>query len=146
MRNPFTLWAFGIIRDEQDRVLLCLRNDYDFWNLPGGGLETWEAPREAVVREIKEETGFDAEVIRLSGIYSKPYHDDLVFVFECKVIWWEKTLNTEARDIQYFERKDIPANTHPKHIQRIDDAFQKLSTPIMKIQEKDDFLQNTKKL
>lgn len=44
MKQTFTIGVFGIIRDEQDRVLLVLRNDYDLWNLPGGGLENGEAP------------------------------------------------------------------------------------------------------
>jgi ADP-ribose pyrophosphatase YjhB (NUDIX family) len=39
MKSVFTIGVFGIIRDEQNRVLLCLRNDYDLWNLPGGALE-----------------------------------------------------------------------------------------------------------
>jgi 8-oxo-dGTP pyrophosphatase MutT (NUDIX family) len=39
-----------------------------------------------VVREVKEETGFDVEVLKLVGLYSKPYHDDLVFVFDCEII------------------------------------------------------------
>jgi len=146
MKTPFTLWAFGIIRDEQNRVLLCLRNDYDFWNLPGGWLETWESPREAVIREVKEETGFDVEVIKLTWMYSKSYHDDLVFVFDCKIIWWEITLNTEARDIKYFWADELPVNTHPKHIERINDALKNLNTPLMKNQIKDDFIQNIKKL
>ena len=33
-----------------------------FWTLPGGGLEHGEAPRDAVVREVAEETGLSCEV------------------------------------------------------------------------------------
>lgn len=55
----FSIGAFAIILDEQSRVLLCHRRDFDVWNLPGGGVENGELPTEAVIREVREETGTD---------------------------------------------------------------------------------------
>jgi 8-oxo-dGTP diphosphatase len=53
-----------ILRD--DRVLLSRLAPYlapgERWTLPGGGIEFGEHPRDAVVREVYEETGLDAEV------------------------------------------------------------------------------------
>jgi 8-oxo-dGTP diphosphatase len=53
-----------IIRDDQ--VLLSRLADYlsptERWTLPGGGIEFGEHPRDAVVREVHEETGLDARV------------------------------------------------------------------------------------
>lgn len=40
------------------------------WTLPGGGLDHGEEPREAVVREIREETGLAAEVSEQARVYS----------------------------------------------------------------------------
>ena len=60
------------------RVLLCHRRDHDLWNLPGGALEHGEAPRDGVIREVKEETGLEVEVSGLAGVYSKPEADDVV--------------------------------------------------------------------
>ena len=50
---------FALIFDDRDRVLLCLRDDLNIWNLPGGGVELGESPWEAVVREVEEETGLE---------------------------------------------------------------------------------------
>ena len=50
----FTIGVFGIMTDNEGRVLFCHRRDYDLWNLPGGGVEAGESPWEALVREIKE--------------------------------------------------------------------------------------------
>lgn len=38
------------------------KDNYGYWELPGGGMEHNESPMEAVKREIKEETGLDVEV------------------------------------------------------------------------------------
>lgn len=40
------------------------------WHLPGGGLDHGEEPREALVREIREETGLEAEVGATARVYS----------------------------------------------------------------------------
>lgn len=134
MKQAFTIGVFGIIRDEDDRVLLVLRNDYDLWNLPGGALERGEAPWQGVVREVKEETGYDVEVARLAGVYSKPDKDEVVFSFECKIISGEATLNEEAKEIKYFSFNEIPKNTSQKQVKRIKDLLENRDELIMKIQ------------
>lgn len=134
MKQTFTIGVFGIIKDEQDRVLLVLRNDYDLWNLPGGGLENGEAPWQGIIREVKEETGYDVEVIKLSGIYSKPEKNDIVFSFECKIIGGKMTLNEEAKDIKYFSLHEIPKNTSQKQVERIEDLLKNENELIMKTQ------------
>ncbi|HET8959188.1 NUDIX hydrolase [Nocardioides sp.] len=42
----------------------------ELWTLPGGGLDHGEDPRDAVLREVKEETGLDAEVGETARVYS----------------------------------------------------------------------------
>jgi 8-oxo-dGTP pyrophosphatase MutT (NUDIX family) len=41
------------------------------WTLPGGGVEHLEDPFDAVIREVAEETGYDAVVERLLGVDSR---------------------------------------------------------------------------
>ena len=85
----FSIGAFAVILDQQRRVLLCHRRDLDIWNLPGGGVESGELPTEAIVREVKEETGLDAVVDRLVGVYGKTDKDELVFAFVCRIVGGE---------------------------------------------------------
>ena len=136
MKAPFTIGAFGMIFDEKGRILLCHRRDHDIWNIPGGGVETGESPWEAVKREVKEETGFDSEIIKLIGVYTKPDKDDVVFSFLCKIVGGEKTLNDEADGIEYFSLNDIPSNMLPRQVERIKDAQSNTGDILLKIQPK----------
>ncbi|RLP75218.1 NUDIX domain-containing protein [Mycetocola tolaasinivorans] len=63
--------AYGIISDGS-QILLAHWNEHGHsgWTLPGGGIDPGEDPADAVIREIREETGYEAEVIRLIGIDS----------------------------------------------------------------------------
>ena len=96
-RKPtWTRGAFAIIRDENGHVLLSHRTDHDIWNLPDGLVEEGELPSEAVIREIREETGLSAVVGRLIGVYGKPGQSELVFAFECSVEGGQLTESAEA--------------------------------------------------
>jgi len=63
--------AYGVVV-EGDRILLAHWNErgYSGWTLPGGGLEPGEHPEAAAIREIREETGYDAQLEGLIGIDS----------------------------------------------------------------------------
>jgi ADP-ribose pyrophosphatase YjhB (NUDIX family) len=136
----FTIGVFAIIFDDKNRILFCHRRDHDLWNLPGGRLETGEAPWKGVIREVKEETGFDVEVVNMSGVYSKPGTNDIVLQFVCRITDGEMTLNDEADKIKYFAFADIPINTVKKHVPRIKDV---LDNP-NKIYLKEQFGKSTK--
>ncbi len=61
-----------ILRDDQillTRLASRISAD-EKWHLPGGGLDHGENPRDALVREIREETGLDAEVGESAHVYS----------------------------------------------------------------------------
>jgi ADP-ribose pyrophosphatase YjhB (NUDIX family) len=124
VNSMFNLGAFAIIIDEDERVLLCHRIDYDLWNLPGGGVEDNESPWEAVVREVKEEVGLDVKAEKILGVYNKPERNNLVFSFLCKTIGGNVTLTDEADKIEFFSLNEIPINIPEKQRERIVDYFQ----------------------
>lgn len=60
------------VRDGAGRVLLARRADNGLWGLPSGHVEAGETVAEAVVRDVREETGLAVRVARLIGVYSDP--------------------------------------------------------------------------
>jgi 8-oxo-dGTP diphosphatase len=130
----FTIGAFAIILDDAERVLLCHRRDVDLWNLPGGGVEAGETPWEAVVREVREETGFEVTVERLQGVYAKPETDDVVFSFLCMIRGGAIIMNDEADRIDWFDSDDLPPNTSPKQRERIHDALARADGVVLRAQ------------
>ncbi len=73
LRQVRRIAAYGVARDAAGRVLLVRLSDRTdspgTWLLPGGGVHQGEHPRDAVVREFREETGLDVEVVRLRDVH-----------------------------------------------------------------------------
>ncbi|RSM58966.1 NUDIX hydrolase [Amycolatopsis sp. WAC 01376] len=63
-----------VVRDDAGRLLLIHKIDNDLWALPGGGHDAGERITDTAVREVKEETGVDVEILRLVGTYTDPRH------------------------------------------------------------------------
>lgn len=124
----FSLEAFAVIYDDQGRLLLCHHRDLDVWDFPGGRVESGELPNEAVIRQLKEKTSLEIEIIRLIGIYTKPGAKDLVFSFDCRVIAGEVMPGWEADTCQYFPLEKLPANTNAHLVEHIHDALHHLET------------------
>jgi 8-oxo-dGTP diphosphatase len=65
----------AIVRDEAGRLLLIQRGhdpDAGLWSLPGGRIEPGETDEQALVREMREETGLTVRPGPLVGAVSRP--------------------------------------------------------------------------
>ena len=66
--------ASAIVLDDAGRILLHTRTDNGLWSIPSGSMEPGESIAETAIREIREETGIEARVKRLLGVYSNLRH------------------------------------------------------------------------
>jgi 8-oxo-dGTP diphosphatase len=100
------------IKDETGRILL-LREKDGSWELPGGGLEHGEEPKQALAREIAEETGMHVEWMgdqpaAFWSIYKEVGSPSLKWfafvVYEAKVsgVFRPDPEGDEAQEAQYF--------------------------------------------
>ena len=118
--------AVNAVIERDGRVLLARRRDIGWWNLPGGGVEPGESITEGLQRELREEIGAEAEIVRLAGVYSKPQKSEVVLVFLCRLpADHESALRTteEVSELGWFAGSELPPDTLPKHRQRVADAL-----------------------
>jgi ADP-ribose pyrophosphatase YjhB (NUDIX family) len=113
---------------DDGRVLLTKREDFEVWCLPGGGVEEGESLSEGAIREAKEETGLDVELIRLVGVYSRlggGMNDVHAVLYTAKPIGGElRTQSHETIEVAYFPFDQLPEDLLFGHKKRIHDAIQ----------------------
>ena len=122
---PIKSAAIGIIFNQNNtRILLVKRKDIPIWVLPGGGIDLHESPEEAVVREIKEETGMDVCIERKSAeYYPQNQLGAYTNVFVCKITGGEQSLSEETTDIGFYPINHYPPLFFEIHAIWIEDAL-----------------------
>ncbi len=123
--------ATAIIPFPKDKIVLIKRNTVPFkgyWGLPGGRMDPGETIEQTVVREVKEETGLDVEIVRKIGEYiEKGIMDDVDYeyyptCFLVKVVGGEmKRQESEIQDIQLFSLQELPKPLGFEHDKMIND-------------------------
>jgi ADP-ribose pyrophosphatase YjhB (NUDIX family) len=129
----------AVVTDTDDRVLLIHRTDNDRWALPGGGIELGENASDALVREVREETGIDVRVTGIVGIYSDPHHviayDDgevrqqFSLCFTAEPTGGILTRSSESREVRWVPVGDIETlDMHPAQRLRINHGVDRSRT------------------
>lgn len=70
-----------IIKD--DKILLVREILDGKWTLPGGWIDVNESPRQAVEKEVFEESGYTANAVRLLALYDRNQHAHPGEIFHC---------------------------------------------------------------
>lgn len=98
----------ALIVNQNGEVLLVHSEKWgEKYTVPGGHIELGERAEDAIVREVKEETGLDSEVAELlilqQAIYPKDYrkHEHYIFMdYVCKAKSWDVKL--DGRELQSY--------------------------------------------
>ncbi len=94
-------------------MLLVKRANEPFqgwWSIPGGIVETGELLRDAVRREIREETGLQVEPLDIVEVFEsiRQAHHFVVVDFLCRVIDGDLCASSDAESAQWFSVSELP--------------------------------------
>jgi ADP-ribose pyrophosphatase YjhB (NUDIX family) len=99
----------------QDQILLVRERGDGGWTLPGGWADVGESPAAMVVREVKEESGYDVVPRKLAALFDRnqhphppmPSHVYKLF-FLCDLTGGEATPSFETLEVAFFSRCQLP--------------------------------------
>ena len=117
--------TFGVVGAiiEKDGKFLLVQEGRDskfdklMWSQPAGWIDVGEDPKDAIIREVKEETGFDFTPTSILGIYSL-YRKDMLdrvnpaphaikIIFTGNVKGEQITSNDEIKSLRWFSAQEI---------------------------------------
>jgi ADP-ribose pyrophosphatase YjhB (NUDIX family) len=97
------------------RVLLVREVSDGAWTLPGGWADVNESPAESVVREVFEESGFEARAVKLAAVYdfrkrNRPHHLDSIYklFFICEITGGTAAASIETSAVDFFAEDRLP--------------------------------------
>jgi 8-oxo-dGTP pyrophosphatase MutT (NUDIX family) len=124
------LGSNAAIFDDDGRVLLMLRIDNQRWCMPGGLAEVGETSEQSVIREAREETGLEVEILELVGVFTafpatRNSGPKLVIpLYLCGIMGGTLRSSHEDLGLQFWKLEDVPI-WHGDHKLRCRAAHQK---------------------
>ncbi|PRP56358.1 NUDIX hydrolase [Bacillus halotolerans] len=99
----------------ENRILLVREKHDELWSLPGGFCEIGLSPAENVIKEIKEESGYDTVPSRLLAVLDshkhphppQPYHYYKIFI-ECSITGGQQKTGIETNHAAFFPEDRLP--------------------------------------
>jgi ADP-ribose pyrophosphatase YjhB (NUDIX family) len=100
---------------EGGKVLLVKERSDGCWTLPGGWADINESPAEAVVREVREESGFETRAVKLLALYDRNKHDHPPLLwhtykvfFACEITGGGPSSSIETDGVDFFALEKLP--------------------------------------
>lgn len=114
-------------------VLLSVRSDLHGWELPGGNPAPGETERDALVREILEETGVRVEVERLIGSYHRTgFLPHVARVYRCRPVAGAPRASSETPRVGWWPPTHLPGTLLPWYRGPLRDALRQSGSPVVR--------------
>ena len=104
------------------RILMVRERSDGLWTLPGGWCDVNVSPSESMVKEIREESGFEARVVKLAALLDRrkhphptQFHHTYKLYFLCEITGGQPESSIETDAVDFFAEDQLP----PLSTQRI---------------------------
>ena len=106
MMSKHLLSAGVVVLDEHGKILL-IKGTQRGWEFPGGIIELLETIEDGIIREVKEESGFDSEVIRFCGIYQNIREHVCATCWLAKAVGGTSQTSSESLKVGFFSLEEV---------------------------------------
>ncbi|WP_330178999.1 NUDIX domain-containing protein [Nocardia sp. NBC_01503] len=138
--NSLKVAVSAVVRNDHGQILMILRTDNNKCSIPGGGMEVGETPAQAVVREVKEETGIDIAVTGLVGVFSNPEHviayedgevrQEFSICFTATPVGGDLQTSSESKEVGWIDPEGlVNLDIHPSIWLRIERGLEGVPEP-----------------
>lgn len=123
--------AAAVVNDA-GHVLAIQRRDNAKWEPPGGVLELEETIEDGLRREVREETGLEIVVERLSGVYKNLERGIVALVFRCGPGTGSPSATREAAAVRWLDSEQVRELMDPAYAVRVLDALDATAAPAVR--------------
>lgn len=110
-----------LVFNDEKKILMQLRTDYNEWGFPGGAMELGESFEDVAKRELKEETNLEADELKLIRVLSgkETYREypngdklyDITAIYVVKKYHNDIIINDdESVKLEWFDINNLPKN------------------------------------
>lgn len=121
----------------EGKILLVREREDGGWTLPGGWADVGESPAEAVVKEIREESGYETRAVKLLAVLDRDRHGHPPLTWHawklfirCELVGGAPADSIETEGARFFDEHEIPelsrSRVMPAQIRRL---FEHLRDP-----------------
>lgn len=121
--------AATIVLNNKNELLL-IKGPRRGWEMPGGQVEEGESLKEAAIRETKEESGIDIEIVKFCGIFQNVERSICNTLFLGRAIGGKPTTSPESLEVGFFPiKKALEMVTWKNFRQRIEYCLDEKTHP-----------------
>lgn len=93
--------AAAIVLNDEGEMLL-IKGPRRGWEMPGGQVEEGESLKAAAIRETKEESGIDVEIVKFCGVFQNVEASICNTLFLAKAVGGTPTTSAESLEVGFF--------------------------------------------
>jgi 8-oxo-dGTP pyrophosphatase MutT (NUDIX family) len=124
LSDKFPVSIKAIIID--NNKILCLKNERNEWDFPGGKINFDEDVEEGLIREVKEETNLDIKNLKILKPFNLKFNDVPVFivVYSCEISCNSSILTSyEHSEYNFFSKSEVKNLNMPQSFKNLVDTL-----------------------